>query len=146
MGFYLSGLVILCCFILYQEVNSAPVNISQPVQYSDYGSSVRIEGTKHLVTIDLSYLGKSIYGNPSPSTGAKVAQLSSGSTVNPDELGDYAQGDILQGPVDDDIAYMPSLWEGGVIPYVINSRFSEYIIDCLSFSIKLKKSIDLKFR
>lgn len=75
--------------------------------------------------IDLSYLGKKIFGQPKTSTGEKVKNWSRNSTVNPEELGEYFEGDILV-PVFKKNGMINKFyrWKDGVIPYEIIGPFS----------------------
>lgn len=66
---------------------------------------------------------------PDNESGVKVAQWTENMNVNPEELGNYLEGDIMvtestarNGAKD------PKLrWPNRVIPYVIKGNFSEYL-------------------
>ncbi|CAG5074958.1 Similar to nas-13: Zinc metalloproteinase nas-13 (Caenorhabditis elegans), partial [Cotesia congregata] len=45
--------------------------------------------------ISLSHLGNTMFGTPSNKTGSRVAEWNQEAGVNPEELGEYAEGDIL---------------------------------------------------
>ncbi|XP_017861346.1 PREDICTED: low choriolytic enzyme-like [Drosophila arizonae] len=78
--------------------------------------------------IDLSAYGTDLFGVPDPLTGARVANLSVDSNVNPEELGSYIEGDILL-PFPDIITLngLPQVsyrWKKGVVPFVIKDGYS----------------------
>lgn len=75
--------------------------------------------------------GGNLYGEPSSQTGHKVSQWHEGMDVNPEELGEYAEGDILF-PGDpghpmarNGLKDSSTRWPGGVIPYVISPAFGK---------------------
>ncbi|XP_017861471.1 PREDICTED: astacin-like [Drosophila arizonae] len=78
--------------------------------------------------IDLSAYGAALLGKPDQElTGARVANLSADSDVNPEELGSYLEGDILvpqpaitmrNGMVSQSLR-----WPNGVVPYRIEGDF-----------------------
>ncbi|KAK0159205.1 hypothetical protein PV328_010116 [Microctonus aethiopoides] len=76
--------------------------------------------------INLNYLGNSIYGFPTENSGARVAQWNKNLGVNPEELGDYAEGDILFSTPTTKSALAPEYyrWPGGRVPYVITGYFT----------------------
>ncbi|XP_044007317.1 zinc metalloproteinase nas-13-like isoform X1 [Aphidius gifuensis] len=76
---------------------------------------------------NLAYMkSNQIFGNPSNETGARVAGWSLSSSVNPEELGEYAEGDILFPPnfgrngLKNGIAR----WPEGIIPYMMSPYFN----------------------
>ncbi|XP_017872646.1 PREDICTED: low choriolytic enzyme-like [Drosophila arizonae] len=79
--------------------------------------------------IDLSAYGSQIYGVPDPLTGDRVANLSVDSNVNPEELGSYLEGDILEPlPPINTLNGSPNRsrrWPKGVVPFVIERGFSK---------------------
>lgn len=77
--------------------------------------------------INLDYLGNIIYGLPTENSGARVAKWNKNLGVNPEELGDYAEGDILFSTPTTKSALAPEYyrWPGGIVPYVITGYFSE---------------------
>ncbi|XP_020289310.1 zinc metalloproteinase nas-4-like [Pseudomyrmex gracilis] len=76
--------------------------------------------------------GQELYKIPDNDTGFKVANWHSGMNVNPEELGNYAEGDILFAP---DLLARPSFrnglkresarWPNGVVPFVISPYFND---------------------
>ncbi|XP_032691513.1 zinc metalloproteinase nas-4-like isoform X1 [Odontomachus brunneus] len=74
----------------------------------------------------LQHLGESLYGLPDNETGFKVAQWHENMDVNPEELGNYAEGDILFPPVfgRNGLKADSARWPNGVIPYMISPYFN----------------------
>ncbi|XP_008216665.1 zinc metalloproteinase nas-13-like isoform X2 [Nasonia vitripennis] len=75
----------------------------------------------------LSHLEGQLYGLPDNQTGEKVAQWHEGMGVNPEELGEYAEGDILY-PASmgrNGVKAETARWPGGVVPYMISPFFNE---------------------
>lgn len=77
----------------------------------------------------LQHLGESLYRLPDNETGLKVAQWHEGMDVNPEELGNYAEGDILFPPIfgRNGLKAETARWPAGVVPFVISPYFSEYL-------------------
>ncbi|XP_014601798.1 PREDICTED: zinc metalloproteinase nas-4-like [Polistes canadensis] len=75
----------------------------------------------------LQYLGEAAYGLPSNVTGLKVANWHEGMSVNPEELGNYAEGDILfpLGTSRNGLKANAARWPNGIIPYMISPYFDE---------------------
>ena len=76
----------------------------------------------------LSHLEGQLFGLPDNETGAKVAQWHEGMGVNPEELGEYAEGDILY-PASmgrNGVKAESARWPGGVVPYMISPFFSKF--------------------
>lgn len=81
---------------------------------------------------NLAYMkSNQIFGNPSNETGARVAEWNPLSSVNPEELGEYAEGDILfpsnfgRNGLKNGIAR----WPEGIIPYMMSPYFSKSTIN-----------------
>ncbi len=76
----------------------------------------------------LSHLQAQLYMQPDNKTGDKVAQWHEGMGVNPEELGEYAEGDILYPATmgRNGIKTETARWPDGVVPYLISPFFSEY--------------------
>lgn len=84
-----------------------------------------------LDTIDLSGYGDALYGEPSNNTGKLVDDWDSDSEMNPEEVGEYLEGDILvprDSKVRNGIVGEYTRWPKGVIPFDIKGRFSKFII------------------
>lgn len=78
--------------------------------------------------IDLSHLGSSAYGEPDNKTGEIVAAYNPNqSNLNPEELGNYLEGDILmqKGMGRNGLTASSAKWPGGVVPYEIRGSFGE---------------------
>lgn len=78
--------------------------------------------------IDLSSLDERAIGLPSEETGLKVDGWSPESGLNPEELGEYAEGDILFSPslARNGLYAHSSHWTNGIIPFEIKGSFSMY--------------------
>lgn len=75
----------------------------------------------------LSHLEAQLYMQPDNRTGDKVSQWHEGMGVNPEELGEYAEGDILypasQGR--NGIKAESARWPNGIVPYVLSPFFGK---------------------
>ena len=82
----------------------------------------------------LSHLERQLYAEPSNKTGLKVSQWHEGMGVNPEELGEYVEGDILfpSAMARNGLKASSARWPDGVIPYMISpffsKKFSKYVI------------------
>ncbi|XP_046819695.1 zinc metalloproteinase nas-4-like [Vespa crabro] len=75
----------------------------------------------------LQQFGEALYGLPNNETGSKVANWHEGMSVNPEELGNYAEGDILF-PLEmgrNGLKAENARWPNGIIPYMISPYFDE---------------------
>jgi len=81
----------------------------------------------------LRYLGESLYKLPDNDTGLRVARWHEGMDVNPEELGDYAEGDILFPSVygRNGLKSDTARWPNGIVPFMISPYFSEYQIQMI---------------
>ena len=73
----------------------------------------------------VTYSGYSQFQQPNEETGQKVAQWHINYSVNPEELGDYVEGDIIY-PIKitrNGIRLGSARWSKGIIPYQISSNF-----------------------
>lgn len=78
--------------------------------------------------IDLSHLGEKIYGKPDEANGETLRSFShDNNTVNPEELGNYAEGDILfvKSDARNGVKSPSKRWPNGRVPYKIAGHFSE---------------------
>lgn len=78
--------------------------------------------------IDLSQFGLSIFGEPSNETGKVVASYDPNTSgLNPEELGEYLEGDMLMPPnlARNGLVATSSHWPGGVIPFEISGYFGK---------------------
>jgi hypothetical protein len=55
----------------------------------------------------------------------RVAAWKNDSNVNPEELGLYLEGDIMQPSSRNGLTALTARWPGGIIPYEIRGTFSE---------------------
>lgn len=79
-------------------------------------------------SIDLSHLGPGLYGEPDSQSGANVAAYNPQETgSNPEELGNYLEGDMLmtKGLGRNGLTASSAKWPGGVVPYEIRGSFGE---------------------
>ena len=91
--------------------------------------------------IDLSIYGSSLYGVPDTNkTGRLVSEFKANtSSVNPEELGSYLEGDILmpQNPVilKNGLPSKSSRWPYGEVPFEIAGDFTDSELDVIAFAI-----------
>ncbi|CAK9805559.1 hypothetical protein ANTPLA_LOCUS4568 [Anthophora plagiata] len=80
------------------------------------------------LTSHLQHLEESLYGLPDDETGRRVAEWSENMTTNPEELGSYAEGDILfpLGNGRNGLRANSARWPNGVVPYIISPYFSKF--------------------
>lgn len=82
--------------------------------------------------VDLSHLGERIFKKPTNETGKRLEQWDPESEANPEELGEYAEGDILfPSETRNGLIASTFRWKNGVIPYEINGRFTQEQIDMI---------------
>ncbi|XP_066246564.1 hatching enzyme 1.2-like [Euwallacea similis] len=98
--------------------------------------------------LDLSYLGDRVFRQPSTETGKILENWNVTSDVNPEELGEYAEGDILfpkRGR--NGLIAESARWPDGVIPYSINGYFDIDSLNTINRAMSLyHKYTCLKFR
>ncbi|CAK9810731.1 Zinc metalloproteinase nas-4 [Anthophora quadrimaculata] len=87
-----------------------------PSEIGDFGN----------LTSHLQHLEESLYGLPDDGTGRRVAEWSENMTTNPEELGSYAEGDILfpLGNGRNGLRANSARWPNGVVPYIISPYFN----------------------
>ncbi|KAK7865056.1 hypothetical protein R5R35_007183 [Gryllus longicercus] len=73
-----------------------------------------------------SEYGMSLFGVPDNQTGQRVTEWQDGTGINPEELGEYVEGDILFPPSRNGIRLQSARWPGGVIPYYLSPGFTGY--------------------
>lgn len=82
--------------------------------------------------IDLSHYGADIFGIPSEKTGKLVSEWSEKSTSNPEEMGEYLEGDILfPARAKNGLVAFSARWDGGIVPYVIKGPYNEKETDMI---------------
>lgn len=77
------------------------------------------------VAIDISYFGQTIYKAPDPEVGKRLESWNETSEVNPEEYGEYADGDI-RFPDEGRNGMLGETfrWKNGVVPYQLASSFT----------------------
>lgn len=78
--------------------------------------------------IDLSYLGETIYGYPDEESGDALRYMTPENiTGNPEELGNYAEGDILfvNSDLRNGVRAPSKKWPNARVPYKLDGAFSE---------------------
>lgn len=85
-----------------------------------------LENTDGIVSY-LTRLGENLFGEPSAESGNRVAQWNAEMNVNPEELGEYIEGDILFPSAMGRNGLKPTSarWPNGVIPYMISPYFNK---------------------
>lgn len=75
----------------------------------------------------LVHLGAAIFGAPDAKSGEAVSKWKETSQLNPEEMGEYAEGDILHpvGNSRNGLKAVSSRWPKGVIPYEISPYFGK---------------------
>ncbi|XP_067015626.2 hatching enzyme 1.2-like [Anabrus simplex] len=79
--------------------------------------------------------GSSLYGTPNAETGEKVKSWKNNSAINPEELGEYAEGDILFPPTRNGIRQLSARWPDGVVYYQLAPGFSQRDLVMISNAI-----------
>lgn len=87
--------------------------------------------------IDLSHLGPEAFGSPNNESGDALSQWTEDSLMNPEEMGEYAEGDILiPNAARNGLRDEAGRWPEGIIPYVIegyyNSQQREMIMKAIA--------------
>ncbi|XP_031620738.1 zinc metalloproteinase nas-4-like isoform X2 [Contarinia nasturtii] len=88
--------------------------------------------------IDLSQYGEKLYGIPSNRTGQLVAEFDpTTSQLNPEELGEYLEGDMLMPPNfgRNGLIASASHWPGGIVPFDIEGYFDANAMDLIERAI-----------
>nr|BAH71806.1 ACYPI002003 [Acyrthosiphon pisum] len=96
----------------------------------------------------LMHLGAAIFGTPDVKSGEAVSTWKETSQLNPEEMGEYAEGDILHpiGNARNGLKAVSSRWPKGVIPYEISPSFGSSDRQLILSSIdEYKKLTCLKF-
>lgn len=85
--------------------------------------------------IDLSPLGNVIFGRPSMKTGTKLKNRDKNSKVNPEETGEYFEGDILvSGATDETLIF--EKWPNATVPYLLEDGFTNEDVETIQKAIK----------
>ncbi|KAJ0172935.1 hypothetical protein K1T71_011111 [Dendrolimus kikuchii] len=113
-------------FFLITEFRAWPVGKDIDIDTYDYSNG--LDGfTDEEDRIDLSHLGPNAFGTPRNESGYSLSAWSESSQVNPEETGEYAEGDILMPPrvARNGVAESTLKWTNGIIPYLIEGYFSQ---------------------
>lgn len=120
---------VLLCFLttVLPLVLAQPLNLRKEEDENEVEASVSGEDTLYN---ELMHLGSAIFGTPDKKTGEAVSTWKESSPLNPEELGEYAEGDILHptGEGRNGLKATSSRWPKGIIPYEISPYFCEHII------------------
>ncbi|XP_050521742.1 zinc metalloproteinase nas-13-like [Daktulosphaira vitifoliae] len=138
---------VLLCFltICLPLLLAQPVNLRKEEDENEVEASVSGEDTLYN---ELMHLGSSIFGTPDKKTGEAVSTWKESSALNPEELGEYAEGDILHptGQGRNGLKATSSRWPKGVIPYEISPYFSSADRQMIMSAIEdYKKNTCLRF-
>ncbi|XP_065205602.1 zinc metalloproteinase nas-13-like isoform X2 [Planococcus citri] len=104
----------LCLILLFVSAYSLPVSFDE--------SENEIDNPDYDTFQNLQQLGDKLFGDPKNSSGDHVAKWTPNSGVFPEELGEYAEGDILH-PISftrNGLKAKSSRWTNKVIPYEIS--------------------------
>lgn len=80
---------------------------------------------ENILVDSLSAIGERLFGNPDQTSGELVSQWKPDSAINPEEVGNYYEGDILHIPnlARNGLKSLSSRWPKGVVPYEIGGYF-----------------------
>lgn len=89
-------------------------------------------------TVEIGHYGSAVFGNPNEETGKKVSEWNAASSeVNPEELGEYLEGDILfPNKGKNGLLAFSAKWDGGIVPYVIAGPYSDSDQEIIHNAIK----------
>ncbi|CAH0595484.1 unnamed protein product [Chrysodeixis includens] len=119
-----SFLQFVCLVLLIQSIQASP---ARGYNYFDFLYDDYEDNSIGSDSIDVSSLGPEAYGLPNSESGDAVANWSESSLMNPEEVGGYAEGDILMPPAQtrNGVREQTLRWPNGHIPYVIEGYFSQ---------------------
>ncbi|XP_051160828.1 zinc metalloproteinase nas-13-like isoform X2 [Leptopilina boulardi] len=85
-----------------------------------------LENTNGLIAY-LTQLGEKLFSEPNAESGSRVAEWNVGMNVNPEELGEYVEGDILfpSAMGRNGLKATSARWPNGVVPYMISPYFNK---------------------
>lgn len=94
------------------------------------GFALRDESDNEVGTgdeIDLSNFGEAIYGYPDEANGEVLRSLTADNLTNPEELGNYLEGDMLIVKSDgrNGLRATAKRWPNGRVPYKMGGGFSK---------------------
>jgi hypothetical protein len=106
-----------------------PLVMTQPVNLraEEEENEVQDNGGESDLFNGLVHLGTAIFGTPDIKSGEAVSKWKETSQLNPEEMGEYAEGDILHpiGNSRNGLKATSSRWPKGVIPYEISPYFGK---------------------
>ncbi|KAL4711841.1 hypothetical protein ACJJTC_006010 [Scirpophaga incertulas] len=132
------SLSILILFTFHNVLNGLPVSndMLDNVNWEDnnilFDNSIDGEDN-----INISHLGPEAFGSPKNESGEAVAEWTEDSLMNPEEMGSYAEGDILvpRPLTRNGVRDQTSMWPNGIIPYVIEGYFNQQQRDMIRKAI-----------
>ncbi|KAJ8956335.1 hypothetical protein NQ318_015073 [Aromia moschata] len=96
--------------------------------------------------VDLSYLGARAFSQPDPKVGKRLEEWNSTSEMNPEELGEYAEGDIVfPSRARNGMVAQSFRWKNGVIPYEIVGRFPAKELDIIQRAMGIYKKVHVHY-
>ncbi|XP_045454209.1 zinc metalloproteinase nas-13-like, partial [Melitaea cinxia] len=114
---------------LLNAINGLPVSDDEVTDYIDNS----IDDSD---VIDLSNLQPQAFGTPKNESGEALAAWTESSLMNPEETGEYAEGDILIPKYTrNGVRDHASRWPRGIIPYVIEGRYNQQQRDTIMKAI-----------
>ncbi|KAJ8916685.1 hypothetical protein NQ315_000330 [Exocentrus adspersus] len=99
--------------------------------------------------VDLSYLGERAFSKPDPKTGEKLDSWNETEHGNPEELGEYAEGDIVfpKQTSRNGMVAGTLRWPNGEVPYEIAGLYSAKDLDVIKKAMDIyKKYTCISFR
>ncbi|XP_060842153.1 zinc metalloproteinase nas-13-like [Rhopalosiphum padi] len=126
-----------------------PLALAQPVNLRAEEEENEVDnGSESDLFNGLMHLGAAIFGTPDVKSGEAVSTWKETSQLNPEEMGEYAEGDILHpiGNSRNGLKAVSSRWPKGIIPYEISPSFGSSDRQMILSSIdEYKKLTCLKF-
>ncbi|XP_065173105.1 zinc metalloproteinase nas-8-like [Atheta coriaria] len=117
--------------------------------FTIWASVVFAAPAEHTKMINLSFLGSAPLGSPSRETGRRLEGFdpAADDAVNPEELGEYFEGDILFPNGRNGLIAEVSHWKDGIIPYEIRGSFNQRELGLISDAMDAYKHYTcLRFR
>lgn len=107
-----------------------PLALAQPMKANDEEENEVDNGGETDLYSGLVHLGTAIFGTPDKKSGEAVSAWKETSELNPEEMGEYAEGDILHpiGNSRNGLKAVSSRWSKGVIPYEISPYFGKLLL------------------
>ncbi|XP_063833349.1 zinc metalloproteinase nas-14-like [Ostrinia nubilalis] len=120
-------------FLVFAGYNAVPIELDSLLPDELMGNGID-DGDD---AIDISHLGPDAYGSPKNESGEALSQWTEDSLMNPEEMGEYAEGDILMpsATVRNGMRDQTFRWANGIIPYVIEGYFNQQQRDMIMKAI-----------